>query len=134
MTETKDNLASSPGENGGKQNAQEDLHLRAGGDETKGKTQEKMERRGRKGSSCAGSEEKERTGDRCKKLQDFFGRPKPTVGCSATGKRRIIPNINRMYRCGYCETVNTSTGSLGNCDTVCSYQNGQPAHRTSTIQ
>jgi hypothetical protein len=61
---TKDKLARSPGENGGKQNAQEDLHSRTGGDETKGKAQEKMERRGRKGSSSARSEEMERAGDR----------------------------------------------------------------------
>jgi hypothetical protein len=53
---TKDKLARSPGENEGKQNAQ-DLHSRTGGDEMKGKTQEKMERRGRKGSSSARSEE-----------------------------------------------------------------------------
>jgi hypothetical protein len=59
----KDKLARSPGENGGKQNDQ-DLHSRTGGDEPKGKTQEKMERRGRKGSSCARSEEMERAGDR----------------------------------------------------------------------
>jgi hypothetical protein len=38
---TKDKLARSPGENGGKQNAQEDLHSRTGGDETKRKTQER---------------------------------------------------------------------------------------------
>jgi hypothetical protein len=40
------------------------LHSRTGGDETKGKTQEKMERRGRKESSGARSEETERAGDR----------------------------------------------------------------------
>jgi hypothetical protein len=61
---TKDKLARSPGENGGKQNAQEDLHSRTGEDETKGKTQEEMERRGRKGCSSARSEEMERAGDR----------------------------------------------------------------------
>jgi hypothetical protein len=61
---TKDKFTKSPGENGGKQNAQEDLHSRTGGDETKGKTQEEMERRGRKGSSCARSEEMVRAGDR----------------------------------------------------------------------
>jgi hypothetical protein len=41
-----------------------DLQSRTGGIETKGKTQEKMERRGRKGSSSARSEEMERAGDR----------------------------------------------------------------------
>ena len=61
---TKDKLARSSGGNGGKQNAQEDLHSRTGGNETKRKTQEKMERRGRKGSSCASSEEMERACDR----------------------------------------------------------------------
>ena len=47
---TNDKLATSPGENGGKQNVKDDLQSITGGDETKGKTQEKMERRGRKGS------------------------------------------------------------------------------------
>jgi hypothetical protein len=61
---TKDKLARSPGENGGKENAQDDLHSRTGGVETKGKTQEKMERRGRKGSSSARNEEMERDGER----------------------------------------------------------------------
>jgi hypothetical protein len=61
---TKDKLARSPGENGEKHNAQEDLHSRTGGDETKGKTQEKMERRGRKESSSARSEKMERVGNR----------------------------------------------------------------------
>jgi hypothetical protein len=61
---TKDKLARSPGENGGKQNAEEDLHSRTSGDETKGKTQKRMKRRGRKGSSSARSEEMERAGDR----------------------------------------------------------------------
>jgi hypothetical protein len=42
----------------------EDLHSRTGGDETKGKTQERMERRYRKGSASARSEEMERAGDR----------------------------------------------------------------------
>ena len=69
---TKDKLARSPGEKGGKQNAQEDLHSRTGGDETKGKTQESMERRGRKGSSSAGSEEMERFGDRDEKMAGYF--------------------------------------------------------------
>ena len=38
-----DNLVRSPGENGG-HDAQKDLHSRSGRDETKGKTQERMER------------------------------------------------------------------------------------------
>jgi hypothetical protein len=41
---TKDKLVRSPGENGGRQDAQKDLHSRTGWDETKGKTQERMER------------------------------------------------------------------------------------------
>ena len=41
-----------------------DLHSRTGRDETKGKTQERMERRSRKRSSSAGSEKMERVGDR----------------------------------------------------------------------
>ena len=46
----------SPGENGGGQDAHKDLHPRTGRDETKGKTQERMERGSRKRSSSAGSE------------------------------------------------------------------------------
>ena len=52
----KDKLVRSPGENGGGQDAPEDLHSRTGRDEKKGKTQEKMERGCRKRSSSAGSE------------------------------------------------------------------------------
>jgi hypothetical protein len=36
-----------------------------------GKTQEEMERRGRKGSSCARNEEMERAGDRLKKIAGY---------------------------------------------------------------
>jgi hypothetical protein len=61
---TKDKLARSSVENGRKQDAQEDLHSRTGGDEMTGKTQERMARRGRKGSSSPRSEETERIGDR----------------------------------------------------------------------
>jgi hypothetical protein len=39
--------------------------------EKKGKTQEEMERGGRKGSSCARSEEMERAGDRQKKMAGY---------------------------------------------------------------
>ena len=60
----KDKLAGSPGENGGGQDAQNDLHSRTGRDEMKRKTQEKMERRSRKRSSSVGSEKMERVGDR----------------------------------------------------------------------
>ena len=60
----KDKLVRSSGENGGGQDAQKDLHVRTGRDETKGKTQERMERRSRKRSSSVGSEKVERGGDR----------------------------------------------------------------------
>ena len=59
----KDKLAGSPGENGGGQDDQKDLHSRTGTDETKRKTQERMER-SRQRSSSAGSEKMERVGDR----------------------------------------------------------------------
>jgi len=54
----------SPRENGGGYDAPKDLHSRTGRDETKGKTQEKMERGSRKRSSNAGSEKMERVGGR----------------------------------------------------------------------
>jgi hypothetical protein len=57
-------LARSPGENGGEQDAQKGLHSRTGRDETKGKTQERMQRGSRKRSSSAKSEKMERIGDR----------------------------------------------------------------------
>ena len=60
----RDKLAGSPGENGGGYDAQKDLNSRTGRDETKRKVQEKMERRSRKRSSSAGSEQMERVGDR----------------------------------------------------------------------
>jgi len=60
----KDKFAGSPGENGGGQDAQKDLHSRTGRDETKRKTRERMERRSRKRSSSVGSEKMERAGDR----------------------------------------------------------------------
>ena len=60
----KDKLTRSPGENGGGQDAQKDLHPRTGKEDTKWKTQEMMERGRRKRSSSAGSEKMERVGDR----------------------------------------------------------------------
>ena len=60
----KEKLVRSPGENGGGQDAQKDLHSRTGRDEAKGKTQEKVERGSRKRSSSAGSEKMERVGGR----------------------------------------------------------------------
>ena len=57
-------MAGSPGENGGGQDTQKDLHSRTGRDETKRKTQEKIERRSGKRSSSVGSEKMESVGDR----------------------------------------------------------------------
>jgi len=54
----KDKLVRSPGENGGGQGAQKDIHPRSCKDEAKGKTGS------RKSSSRAGSEKIERVGDR----------------------------------------------------------------------
>jgi hypothetical protein len=62
----KDKLAGSPEENGGGQDAQKDLHSRTGRDETKRKTQERMERRSGKRSSSAVSEKMVRVGGRDK--------------------------------------------------------------------
>jgi len=61
---TKDKLVRSPGENGGGQDAQKDLHPRTGRGEAKGKTQERMERGSRKRSSSAGNEKMETVSDR----------------------------------------------------------------------
>jgi len=58
----KDKLVRSPGKNGGGQDAQKDLHPRTEKDETKGKTQKRMETGSRKRSSSAGSEKMERVG------------------------------------------------------------------------
>ena len=60
----KNKLSGSPGEYGGGQDAQKDLHSRTGRAETKRKTQERMERRSGKRSSSVGSEKMERIGDR----------------------------------------------------------------------
>jgi hypothetical protein len=60
----KDKLAGSPGENGGGQDAQNNLHSKTGRDETKRKTQERNERRSRKRSSSARGEKMEKDGDR----------------------------------------------------------------------
>ena len=60
----KDKLPVPPGENGGGQDAQKDLHSRTGREEMKRKTQERMERRSGKRSSSVESEKTERVGDR----------------------------------------------------------------------
>ena len=67
----KDNFAGSPGENGGGQDAQKDLHSRTGRNETKRKTQEKMERRSGKRFSSVGSEKMERAGDRQGQMERY---------------------------------------------------------------
>ena len=55
----------------------------------KGKTQEKIGRGSRKRSSSAGGEKMERVGGRQEKNgRMLFDRPKPSVGCSANGRRR----------------------------------------------
>ena len=69
----KDKLAGPPGENGGGQGAQKDLHSRTGSDETKRKTQKRMER-SRKRSASAGSEKMERIGDRQGKMERYCSR------------------------------------------------------------
>ena len=67
----KNNLVGSPGENGGGQDAQKDLHSRTGRDETKKKTQERMERRSGKKFSSPGSEKMERVGDRQGQMERY---------------------------------------------------------------
>ena len=67
----KDKLAGSPGENGGGQDDQKDLHSRTGRDETKRKTQGRMERRSGKRSSSVGSEKMERDGDRQGQMEKY---------------------------------------------------------------
>ena len=84
----KDKLDRSPGENGGGQNAQKDLHPRTGRDEMKGKIQERMERGSRKRSSSAGSEKMERVGDRQGKMEGYYSTGQSHSGCSANGIRR----------------------------------------------
>jgi hypothetical protein len=64
ISRAKDKLVRSPRENGGRQDAQKDLHSRTGRDEKKGKTQERIERGSSKRSSIAGSEKMERAGGR----------------------------------------------------------------------
>ena len=64
-------LVRSPGENGGGQDAQKDLHPKTGRDEAQGKTQERMERGSRKRSSSAGSEKMQRVGDRQGKMEGY---------------------------------------------------------------
>ena len=70
---------------------QKNLHSKTGRDE-KGKTQEKMERGSIKRYSSAGSEKMERVGGRWEKNgRTLFETEKPTVGCSASGRRSALP-------------------------------------------
>jgi hypothetical protein len=64
-------LAGSPGENGGEKKKKKDLHSRTGRDETKRRTQERMERGSRKRSSSAGSEKMERVGEGQGKMERY---------------------------------------------------------------
>jgi hypothetical protein len=64
-----DKLARSPGENGGRQDAQNDVHPGTERDKTTGKTQERMEGGSGKRSSSAGSKKMERDGDGQKKME-----------------------------------------------------------------
>ena len=64
-----DKLARAPGENGRRQDAQKDLQPTTGRDETKRKTQKKMERASRRRSSSAGNEKTERDSDRQKQME-----------------------------------------------------------------
>ena len=58
------------------------------GTRRRGKTHEKMERVSRKRSSSAGREKMESWWQTGKNGRTLFERPKPTVGCSANGRRR----------------------------------------------
>ena len=65
----KDKLASAPGENGRRQDAQKEFQPTTGRDETEKKTQKKMERASRMRSSSAGSEKMERDSERQKQME-----------------------------------------------------------------
>ena len=100
----KDKLAGSPGENGGGQDAQKDLHSRTGGDKMKGKTQERMERRSRKRSSNDGSEKMERVGDRQGKLEGHC-----STGQSPQRAVRPMEELTDKHNCAQlCLPVNTT--------------------------
>ena len=89
--EAKDKLAESPGENGGGQDSQKGLHSRTGRDETKRKTQERLERRSRKRSSSVGSEEMEIVGDRQGQMERYFSTGKsPQRAAAPTEEEETI--------------------------------------------
>jgi hypothetical protein len=57
-----------------------------------------VERRSRKRSSSDVSEKMERVGDGWGKREGLFDRPKPTVGCSANGRRRKSTKCTIFFR------------------------------------
>ena len=97
--EAKDKLVGSPGENGGGQDAQKGLHARTGRDETKRKTQERMERRSGKRSSCAGSEKMERVGDKTK-FRDIVRQAKAYNGLQRQWTKR--KKVVHAHFCNVC--------------------------------
>jgi hypothetical protein len=74
-----------------------ELHSRTGRDETKRKTQERMDRRSRERSSSSGHKKMELAIDR-ENGEVFFDRPKPTAGCSANGRRTWAPDLHTTYK------------------------------------
>ena len=86
----KDKLVGSAGENGGGQDAQKDLHSRTGRDETKRKTQEKMERSGKRSSSI-GSEKMERVDDRQGQMEGYCSTGQST-------QRAVAPMEEEEYK------------------------------------
>ena len=56
-----------------------------------------MERGSKKRSSSTGSEKMERVGGRYEKNgRTLFDRPKPTVGCSVNGRRKITGSVDKV--------------------------------------
>ena len=95
----KDKLAGSPGENGGGQDAQKDLHSRTGRDETNRKTQERMERRSGKRSSSAGSEKMERGADRQGQMERYCSTGQsPQRAVAPTEEEEEIWAVSKMLR------------------------------------
>ena len=96
--DSKDKLIRSPRENGGGYDAQKDLHSRTGRDEKKGKTQEKVERGSRRRPSAGEWEDGESWWQIGENGRTLFDVPKPTVGFSASGRRRIKRRRRRRWR------------------------------------
>ena len=66
----------------------------------------------RKRSSSARNEKMERAGDIEKNGRILFDRPKPTVGCSANGRRSIVKDIVWGIPSMPCFTVRIITGYI----------------------